>query len=302
MRQSFAVHEPSHRPVLLKEVLEFLDPKPGEFIIDGTLGGGGYAEAIVERLHGSGKFLGFDLDLSAIVSGGRRIEKKEQAGVEMVLVNENFAELLVFLVREGYPKANGLVLDLGLSTDQLKHSGRGFSFEHDEPLLMTYSAHAEPVKDILHRLTEHELAEVIAKFGEERYARRIAKAVKAAGRIETTGALVRAIKNAVPKQYEHGRIHPATRTFMALRIYANRELENLEKALGGIDQILADGGRACVVSFHSLEDRIVKHAFQALGKTGRAAVLTKKPVRPTEEERMANPKARSAKLRAIKLI
>ena len=122
-----------------------------------------------------------------------------------------------------------------------------------------------------------------------------------AGRIETSGALARAILRAVPKQYAHGRIHPATRTFMAFRIYANRELENLEKILGSIGQILAEGGRACVVSFHSLEDRMVKQSFRVLGRTGQAVVLTKKPIRPTLEERAANPRARSAKLRAIKL-
>lgn len=298
----FAVREPLHRPVLLKEALALLDPKLGEFIVDGTLGGGGYAEAIVERLQGSGRFLGFDLDLAAIVSGGRRIEKKEQAGVEMVLVNENFAEIPAFLVREGYPKANGFVLDLGLSTDQLMRSGRGFSFERDEPLLMTYSGQAEPVRDVLRRLTEEELAAIIAEFGEERYAKRIAKAVKAAGRIETTGVFARVIKGAVPKQYERGRIHPATRTFMAFRIYANHELENLKNVLASLDQILAEGGRACVVSFHSLEDRIVKQSFQAFAKEGRAAMLTKKPIRPSPEERGANPQARSAKLRAIKFI
>lgn len=302
---SYAVPRPIHIPVLLHEVVTYLDPKPGQFVIDGTFGGGGYAEAILTRLAPRGRFLGFDLDIGAVLAGGPRIRTSEKQGVEITLVNENFAELPEFLARHEYGKADGLVLDLGFSSDQLEKSGRGFSFLRNEPLLMTYDPGVESVRDILIRIDEDTLAHIIVDFGEERYARRIAHAIKERGSrtpLRTTGELAQAIAAAVPKGYEHGRIHPATRTFLALRVYANHELENLERILSSLAAIVRGGGRVCIVSFHSLEDRLVKTYCAKLVKADQAALLTKKPVRPDGAEAERNPRARSAKLRVIQLI
>lgn len=267
-----------HTPVLLKEVTELLDPKPGEFFIDGTAGSGGHSKAIQEKVGPTGKLLAIDW---------------EKTG-------ENYADLAEILKKKNLGKANGLILDLGFSSEQIG-GGRGFSFQKDEPLFMTYDPSAEPLKQILKELTEEELAEIIKEFGEERYAWRIAKAIYEQERqkpIETTFELAEIIKRAVPKNYERGRIHPATRTFMAFRIYANHEMENLEKVLQDLPEILKPGGRAAVISFHSLEDRLVKNYFRDYAKAGKIKILTKKPITATKEEIAANPRSRSAKLRA----
>ena len=194
------------------------------------------------------------------------------------------------------------MLDLGFSSEQLESSGKGFSFMKDEPLIMTYAPDAIPVRELIRRLSESELGEIIREFGEERYAARIANAIKTRdkrARIETTKDMREAIVQAVPGSYERGRIHPATRTFQALRIYANRELENLQKLLDFLPKILKPGGRAVVVSFHSLEDRIVKTKFRAYAAEGKMEILTKKPDTPDAREDDANPRSTSAKLRAV---
>lgn len=274
-----------HVPVLLKEVLKILDPKPGEFFIDGTAGSGGHSRAILEQIGSGGKLLAIDW---------------EKTG-------ENYADLPRILEQKKLGKADGLLIDLGFSSEQLNQPagrGRGFSFNVDEPLLMTYDSNEKPVKQLLRELNEQELAVIIKNYGEERYARQIAKAIKERGRknkIETTGQLVEVIKSAVPANYERGRIHPATRTFMALRIYANRELENLETLLKNLRGILKPGGRAAIISFHSLEDRLVKNYFRDYAKAGKAEILTKKPITATPEEISFNTRSRSAKLRAIKI-
>lgn len=299
-----AAQEPIHTPVLLAEVLSYLNLKPKEFIADGTLGGGGYAEAIIARIPG-GIFLGFDADLEAVAAGGPRIERLEANGVHITLVSENFSNIPEFVARRGLGALDGMVLDLGLSTDQIERSGRGFSFLRDEPLIMTYDANAVPLRDMLPKLSEGELEQILREFGEERYARRIARAIKATaaqGRsIRTSGVLADIVRRAVPKSYEHGRIHPATRTFLAFRIWVNKELEHLGLILDAIPKIMRDGGRVCIVSFHSLEDRIVKQHFQKLARAGAGTILTGKPVRPSREEIARNPNARSAKLRAIRM-
>jgi 16S rRNA (cytosine1402-N4)-methyltransferase len=197
-----------------------------------------------------------------------------------------------------FPKASGVILDLGISSDELNHSGRGFTFQENEPLLMTYSDNEESVAEILKKTSEDELASIIKTYGEERYAGRIARAIKEHMPIETTGQLADVITNAVPNGGKKYRIHPATRTFMALRIYANRELENLETAIASLPHVMAPGGRVAIISFHSLEDRIVKHRFRDMARDGTITLLTKKPILPTEEEIKENPRARSAKLRA----
>jgi len=186
----------------------------------------------------------------------------------------------------------------------LESSGRGFSFKKDEPLLMTYDPSATPVKDILRELDENTLADIIFEFSGERFSRKIAAAIKMRGRkkkIETSGELNEIIKAVLPKSYERGRIEPATRTFQALRIYANHELENIEKVIKKLPEILKPEGRIVFISFHSLEDRMVKKSFKRMAKQGELEIMTPKPIRPTREEARENPRSRSAMLRAAKL-
>ena len=272
------IHNSTHTPVLLKEVLQFLDPQPGTFFIDGTYGAGGHARAIQERIGGKGRVLAIDW---------------EKTG-------ENYADLAQILREKKLGKADGLLLDLGFSSEQLG-GGKGFSFQINEPLFMIYDVNQKPVRTIIKESTEQELTEVIRHFGQEKYARLIARAIKnrvRKGSIETTFDLAEAIKSAIPWNYERGRIHPATRTFMALRIYANNELGNLEKVLKDIFKILKPGGRVAIISFHSMEDRIVKNYFRDYAKEEKVTILTKKPIEATEEEIAVNPRSRSAKLRA----
>jgi 16S rRNA (cytosine1402-N4)-methyltransferase len=223
------------------------------------------------------------------------------------LVHGNYADLPVILRAKKLGKADGLLLDLGFSSEQLENSGRGFSFSEralDEPLLMTYSDDCEPVRAILRRISEKELADIIYQLGGERRSRQIAKAIVERRRrkpIETAGDLADIVRGALPKSYERGRIDPATRTFQALRIYANGELENLEKMLGELPEILKPGGRVAIITFHSLEDKIVKENFKQLARVHFAEIINKKPIIASREEIEHNPRARSAKLRAIRL-
>lgn len=290
---SFKIQDSRHTPVLLNEVIKFLDPKPGEFFIDGTFGSGGHSAAILEKLGSNGKLLALDWDETNVSKSMIQDSRfKIQVG--------SYADLAEILKNKNLGKADGLLLDLGFSSEQIG-GGKGFSFQKDEPLLMTYDPNAEPLKEMLKELTEEELAKIIQQFGEERFTRRIAKAIYEQERrkpIETTFELVEIIRSAVPRSYERGRIHPATRTFMAFRIYANHELENLEKLLKALEQILQTGARVVIISFHSLEDRLVKNYFRDYAKMGKLKILTKKPITATEEEIAANPRSRSAKLRA----
>lgn len=289
-----------HKTVLLKEVLELLDPKSGENFIDGTFGGGGHSQAILEKIKPSGRLLAIDWNGEAIANCEER-----RGGSDIKCAQGNFANLLEIMRQTNFPLADGLLLDLGVSSDELETSGRGFSFQKDEPLLMTYSDEQKPVKQILKELTETELAEIIQKYGEERFAKKIAAVIKARERIapiETAKELVEAIVKATPLRYHRQRLHPATRTFMALRIYANREIENLEKLLRDLERIMAQNGRAAVIAFHSLEDRLVKNHFRDLAKKEKVKLLTKKPIRPAREEIQANPRSRSARLRVIKML
>jgi 16S rRNA (cytosine1402-N4)-methyltransferase len=304
-----------HRPVLFKEVLEALDPHPGDFMIDGTVDGGNHAAAIIERILPGGTFLGVDWDERMIEARQRDMETKsdeyKKARADIRFVHANYADIPEVIARENLRAgqhaagADGLFLDLGFSSEQLEVSGRGFSFKEEfagEPLLMTYNDDQKPVAGILRELDEEELANIIYEFGGERGSRRIAKAIKDYGRrgsIKTAGELAEIVRGALPKSYERGRIDPATRTFQALRIYANDELKNLKRILDELPNIMAPGGRAVILSFHSLEDGIVKRAFQALAKAGTATLKTKKPLPATREEIKENPRSRSAKLRAI---
>lgn len=286
-----------HIPVLLHEVLETLNPKPKEFIIDATLGGGGHAKEIIRRIKPGGIFLGIDLSAEAIRVFRERIS--ENGEVKIFTEQGNFADLDLILREKGLPPADGLLLDLGFSSIELE-AGRGFSFLRDEPLLMTYDERAEPLWQRLRRLTQEEIYQIIRLSG-ERYARAVSRAIYQRERqkpIRTTGELVEVICSVLPRHYEGGRIHPATRTFLAFRIYINKELENLERLFQAVPKILRPAGRLVVITFQSLEDKIVKEQLRQLSRSGLVKLIYKKPLRPTPEEIKKNPRARSAKLRA----
>lgn len=266
-------------------------------MVDGTLGGGGHAAEIIKKIGPRGTFLGIDRDERALESC-----RSKFGGANRIFVAANYADLPEILKKKDLPRANGLLLDLGFSSEQLDASGRGFSFAKDEPLLMTFDADSPPVRDILRGLRESELVEIIRNLSGERFAKRIARAIKAQetkAPIRTTGELKKVIEQAVPRNYEMRRIHPATRTFQALRIYANKELENLEHILRALPEILVPGGRAVIISFHSLEDRLVKNYFRNFKKDGTGELLTPKPVSASRDEIEKNRRSRSAKLRAL---
>jgi 16S rRNA (cytosine1402-N4)-methyltransferase len=297
-----------HQPVLLNEVITFLDPQPGSFIIDGTVDGGGHAAAIVDQIGAKGTFLGLDWDKQLL----ERCKKRFAGHGNVVLLHGNYAELPQIMA-ENSPvndlgKADGLLIDLGFSSEQLEASGRGFSFSEarkDEPLLMTYDDSQTPLYQILREESEESIANIIFEFGGERASRRIAKAIKDHGRkkpITTSGELADVVRSVLSTKYEHGRIDPATRTFQAFRIYANGELENLKTLLANLEKIVKPGGKVVIISFHSVEDGIVKRAFQSLAKESKITILTKKPVEGTREEIKQNPRSRSAKIRAAQII
>lgn len=284
-----------HIPVLQKEVIEFLDPKANENFIDCTLGLAGHTLAILEKTAPQGKVLGIEWDRELY---NQLKEKCLRWNLEerLILVNDSYLNLKEIVERENFRNIQGILFDLGLSSWHLEESQRGFSFLRDEPLDMRYSLKSSlTAEKILNDWPETKIEEILREYGQERFARRIAREIVAARKIkpiETTFQLVEIIKKAVPRNYERGRIHPATRTFQALRIKVNDELNNLEKALPQALEVLEKGGRLVVISFHSLEDRIVKNFFRQNLK-----ILTKKPVRPSLEEIKLNPRCRPAKLR-----
>jgi 16S rRNA (cytosine1402-N4)-methyltransferase len=293
-----------HKPVLLNEVLTFLDPHHGNFIIDGTVDGGGHAAAILDTIGPKGTLLGLDWDERLLERCKERFRDHKNA----ILVHGNYADIPQILQEKKLGMADGLLVDLGFSSEQLEASGRGFSFSEkfkDEPLLMTYDDSRTPVHRILREESEEALANIIFEFGGERASRRIAKAIKDHGRkkpITTAGELAEVVRGTLPKGYEHGRIDPATRTFQAFRIYANGELENLKTLLAELEQIVKPGGRVAIITFHSTEDGIVKRAFQSLAKESKISIITKKPVEASREEIKENPRSRSAKIRSAQII
>ena len=288
-----------HTPVLLKEVIELLDPKEGEIMVDGTAGAGGHAKEILKLISNSGKLLLVDWDKMAIA----RLKEEMKKYNNIFFMQGNYSDLPEIMAENNFPKADGLLLDLGFSSDQLESSGKGFSFLKDEPLIMTYSDESEPLRDFLKRAKLPDLIEIIRKFGEERYAKKIAEAIfLKRKKIETSRQLADIVRESVPGSYEHGRIHPATRTFQAFRIYINKELDNLEKLVNSLAEILKPSGRVAIISFHSLEDRIVKINFKESEKKGRLKILTKKPIIAGFEEVTINPRARSAKLRGAIMV
>lgn len=282
-----------HIPVMLNETVNAIEPHEGDAVIDGTFGAGGHSALVLDRVGKTGKLLAIDWNEHAVRGCAERYAEDRRVTCAV----GNFAEMADIARLSLFPKANGVILDLGISSDELNHSGRGFTFQEDEPLLMTYSDNQESIAHILKEVSEDDLAAIIKTYGEERYSARIARAIKEKMPVETTKQLADIITNAVPNQGKKYRIHPATRTFMALRIYANKELENIEMAIAGLPQVVAPGGRVAIISFHSLEDRIVKHRFRDMAKEGKLEIVTKKPLVPNEEEIQNNPRARSAKLR-----
>ena len=289
-----------HSSVLLHEVVDQLAITPEAVVVDATLGGAGHAAQIVAKLGRKGVFVGFDADDAAIERARTRL-----CGAEAMvhLVHRNFRSLGSALDELGIDSADVFLFDLGWSSFQLA-AGRGFSFESDEPLLMTYAG--EPADaditagEIVNHWAEDSIADILYGWGGERYSRRIAEAIVAARErvtIETARQLAQIILEAVPNGYAHGRTHPATKSFQALRIAANDELGALKDALVSLKAHAAKGARVAIISFHSLEDRLVKQTFKQWAKEEAGEIVTKKPISPSAEEVRANPRARSAKLR-----
>lgn len=292
----------SHKSVMLREILKFLDPRPGQKFIDCTLGGAGYTLAIAERVGKDGLVLGIDLDGLAIENATKEIDSRKLENI--VLVQDNFKNLEEIIAKR-YPageRFDGIVMDLGLSSAQLDDERRGFSFKGDRPLDMAFGPLNErSTADIVNRYSLPELTRIFREYGEERDAYRIAKVIvesRRTKRLETTGELVALIEKAVPPRFR-SRIHPATRVFQALRMETNGELEALAQVLPAAAKVLRSGARIVVVSFHSGEDRIVK---RYLKDTPGWKILTKRPEIPQEDEIGDNPRARSAKLRAAEKI
>ena len=289
-----------HVPVLVEEVMSFLRCEPGRTYVDATLGGGGHASEILQRTAPDGVAIGMEWDEDALFEARKVLMP---FGDRVKIFRENFIRLPDLMKAES---ADGILLDLGLSSMQLDKEGRGFSFRGDSPLDMRMDQRtAQTAADLVNRLSSEDLKYIISHYGEERWAKRIVKAIvqeREREPIRTTQALRKVVYRAIPKRFHSRRIDPATRTFQALRIKVNEELENLGKILDTGWKILKKGGRICVISFHSLEDRMVKETFRTLEKEGEMRILTKKPVTPSEEERKRNPRSRSAKLRCAERI
>ncbi|MDO8424828.1 MAG: 16S rRNA (cytosine(1402)-N(4))-methyltransferase RsmH [bacterium] len=295
----------AHIPVLPKEVIEYLDPKSNENFIDCTLGGGGHALAILEKTGPNGKILGIDADPEAIKNAESKIANTEYKK-RLIIACGNFKNLKEIVTGENFKKISGILLDLGMSSSQLEESGRGFSFQKKEPLDMRYDP-LGPVtaEKIVNYWSYQEIERILKEYGEEQFSQIIARQILEARKIkpiETTLRLVEIIEKSVPGWYRHKGIHFATKTFQALRIAVNGELDSLKSILPQALETLEGGGRVAIISFHSLEDRIVKNFLRDRAKEGLISILTKKPIVPQEAEIKINPRSRSAKLRsAIKL-
>ena len=286
--------EPIHVPVLLSEVLGALEPQRGGLFVDCTLGLGGHTGALLEA--GATRVIGLDRDRSALAVAATRLAA---FGERVEFVHADYRQLPAVLDARGVERVQGVLADLGVSSMQFDTKGRGFSFRRDEPLDMRMDQRTGPTAaDLVNHAGEEELANAIYQFGEERFSRRISRALVAARPITTTGELAAVVRRAVPTKGWQ-RIDPATRTFQALRIWVNGELDGLDRFVSDAADRLEPGGRLAVITFHSLEDRVVKHTMRGLAADAPGAfrVLTKKPIVPREEEIAANHRARSAKLR-----
>ncbi len=320
----------AHTPVLLAEVCQALQPKPGAIVVDGTVGGGGHATELIRRIQPNGHLIGIDSDpvaLQAARAGIDALLEQETIQACYTLVHGNFRDIAAIVQDQQCDVVDGILLDIGVSSYQLDTPERGFSFQVDGPLDMRLDpTQGYTAADLVNSLDEQELAHIIYHYGEERHSRRIARAIVERRRhqpIETTGALCDIVVQAIqgkPKTHRahadkaprwHGSLHPATRTFQAVRIAVNHELDSLEQALPQAVSVLRLGGRVAVISFHSLEDRIVKQFFRAESGYGmsdsaarpvRLHIMTKKPLVAGEAERQSNPRSRSAKLRVAERI
>jgi 16S rRNA (cytosine1402-N4)-methyltransferase len=307
-------YERVHEPVLLKEVIEYLNVEKNKNYVDCTIGEGGHAIEILKRNGPKGKVLGIEIDPELY----KKLKKEKLE--RLILVNDSFSNLKEIVKRENFGPISGILLDLGVSSWHIEKSGRGFSFMKDEPLIMRYdwgeaksillrSNRLSPqnltAEEIVNEWSEKKIERILKEYGEEKFAKRISREIVRARRvkpIKTTFQLVEVIKRSVPRFYQRKRIHFATKTFQALRIAVNNELENLKIALPQAIDVLEKGGRLVVISFHSLEDRIVKNFLKEKEREGKIKILTKKPIRPSKEEIIKNPRSRSAKLRgALKI-
>lgn len=304
-----------HRSVLLNETIESLNIRPDGIYVDGTLGGAGHSLEIVKRLNQNGKLIGIDRDDAAIKAASERLA---DAGERVSIVRGNYADMPEIVRGLGYTQVDGILLDLGVSSYQLDTADRGFSYMHDAPLDMRMDQREmRTAGDIVNEASEHELFRIIRDYGEDRFAQNIAKHIveyRTKKRIETTGELVEIIEASIPMKFRKTGGHPAKRTFQALRIELNGELTALENTLDMMIDMLDNKGRISIITFHSLEDRIVKAAFKknenpctcppefpvcVCGKKSKGRVITRKPILPTENEMEENPRSKSAKLRVF---
>ena len=302
-----------HRSVLLEETVNGLNIKPDGIYVDGTLGGGGHAYEICRRLGDKGSIIGIDQDEAAIEAAGIRLK---DFGEKVTIVRSNYCEMKSVLQRLGIDKVDGIVLDLGVSSYQLDTAERGFSYREDAPLDMRMDRRQTmTARDIVNDYSEKDLYRVIRDYGEDKFARNIAKHIvieREKRSIETTGQLTEIIRGAIPMKFQKKSGHPAKRTFQAIRIELNRELDVLKNSLDDMIDLLNPGGRLCIITFHSLEDRIVKSAFKknedpctcpkdfpvcVCGKVSKGSILTRKPILPSQEEMEENSRSKSAKLR-----
>jgi len=288
-----------HIPVLQKEVINYLDPKANENFIDCTADGGGHTTAILERMGAKGKVLGIDADQVLLKELEKKL-KEQKLDKQVILVCDNFSNLKEIAKQARFKRVDGILFDLGFSSWHLEESGRGFTFLKNEPLDMRYNpSSALSAEKLLNFWSEPEIERILRDLGEERFAREIAVEIvkdRKVSPLKTTFQLIRVLRRAIPFRFQRQKIHFATRTFQAIRIAVNDELESLRKGLDQGLEILDQGGRIVVISFHSLEDRIVKNFFK--DKENILKVLTKKPIIPQAEEIKINPRSRSSKLRA----
>ncbi len=315
MRKGCGRMEFRHRSVLLEETIEGLKVKPDGIYLDGTLGGGGHSSEILKRLKG-GCLIGIDQDEEALAAAGKRLSEFGEEGKRFTLIRDNYCNAAEAVRTFGVNGVDGIVLDLGVSSWQLDNAERGFSYRYDAPLDMRMDKRQTlTARDIVNDYPESALYQVIRDYGEEQFAKNIAKHIVQArqrGPIETTGQLNELISAAIPAKIQKKGGHPSKRTFQALRIECNRELEVLKNSIDGLIGLLNPGGRICIITFHSLEDRIVKTAFRrnenpctcppdfpvcVCGKKPVGRVVTRKPILPTEKEMEENPRSKSAKLR-----
>ena len=295
-----------HTTVLLNETIDGLDIHPGEIVFDGTLGGGGHSAAICARFGANVTLLAADRDEGALELAKARLENYP---CKKIFALKSFDEISSILETAPFQKISRAVLDLGISSIQLDTSGRGFSFLRDEPLLMTMNAHPEgkmiTAYDVVNSWSEQTLSDIFSGFADEKFPKRIARHIVEARKlapIKTTFQLADIVKEAIPAKFRNGKTHPATQVFLAIRMAVNGELQILERGLQNITDVLVPGGRLAVISFHSVEDRMVKNIFKKLVSEGSVVLVNKKPIVPSREEISSNPRSRSAKLRIVERI